>query len=98
MAGTRLCVSKPGGSGFAVHWTALIAAKRGYYADEGIDVDVVALGQAEGTRALLSGDVPIMRRGPDESIALIDAGADISIICGLIRRPPVTKRWRAQKC
>lgn len=89
MAGTRLRVSKPSGSGFAVHWTALLGDKLGLYADEGLDVDIVALSQADGTQALLSGDVPIMRRGPDESVALIGAGADISIVSGLIRRPPI---------
>jgi ABC-type nitrate/sulfonate/bicarbonate transport system substrate-binding protein len=85
----RITVSKPSGSGFAVHWTALLADRLGLYAEEGLEVEIVQLDQAEGTRTLLSGEVPIMRRGPDETIALIDRGAEIRIVAGLMRRSPI---------
>jgi ABC-type nitrate/sulfonate/bicarbonate transport system substrate-binding protein len=85
----RVAVSKPSGSGFAVHWTLLLADRLGFYRDEGLEVEIVQLDQAEGTRTLLSGEVPIMRRGPDETIALIDRGAEVRIVGGLMRRSPI---------
>ena len=85
----RVVVSKPSGSGFAVHWTALIGRRQGFYAGEGLDVEIVELNQADGTAALLSGEAPIMRRGPDEAIALIAQGAPLRVIAGLIRKSPI---------
>jgi ABC-type nitrate/sulfonate/bicarbonate transport system substrate-binding protein len=85
----RVAVSKPSGSGFAVHWTLLLAEKLGIYTQEGLEVEIVQLDQGEGTRTLLSGEVPVMRRGPDETIALIDRGAEIRIVAGLMRRSPI---------
>ncbi len=86
---TRVRVSKPSGSGFAVHWTALLAQQLGFYADEGLEVEIIALDQAAGTDALLAGDVPVMRRGPDESIALIAGGAPLRLVAGLVNKPPI---------
>ena len=82
-------MSKPGGSGFAVHWSALIAQRAGLYAAEGLEVEIVQLDQDAGTAALLSGEVPIMRRGPDETIAQIAAGAPLRLLAGLVRTPPI---------
>lgn len=82
-------VSKPSGSGFAVHWTAPIAEQLGFYADEGLEVEIVQLNQADGTAALVSGEVPIMRRCPDETVALIAGGAPLRIVAGLIGKSPI---------
>jgi ABC-type nitrate/sulfonate/bicarbonate transport system substrate-binding protein len=44
--------------------------------------------QDDQTRSLLSGATPVERRGPDEDIALIEAGHPVRIIAGLVRKPP----------
>jgi ABC-type nitrate/sulfonate/bicarbonate transport system substrate-binding protein len=85
----HLMVSKPRGSGFAVHWTALLAQRLGYDVDEGLDIEIVPLGQDEGTAALRSGAVPVMRRGPDETLADIAAGEPLALVAGLLVRAPI---------
>jgi ABC-type nitrate/sulfonate/bicarbonate transport system substrate-binding protein len=71
-----------------VHWTALIASAEGMYESEGLDVDLRWMDQDDQTKSLLSGATPVERRGPDEDLALIEAGQPIRIIAGLVRKPP----------
>jgi ABC-type nitrate/sulfonate/bicarbonate transport system substrate-binding protein len=70
-----------------VHWSALIAESRGFYIDEGLDVELCWMDQDEQTKSLLLGTTPVERRGPDEDIALIEAGHPVRIIAGLVRKP-----------
>jgi ABC-type nitrate/sulfonate/bicarbonate transport system substrate-binding protein len=71
-----------------VHWTALVAAARNLYEAEGLDVELRWMDHDDQTRSVLSGATPIERRGPDEDIALIEAGHPVRIIAGLVRKPP----------
>lgn len=82
----RLAVALPQHVG-PVHWSALIAQAEGLYAGEGLDVELRWMDQDDQTRSLLSGETPVERRGPDEDIALIDAGHPVRIIAGLVRKP-----------
>src|SRR5579875_1084853 len=70
-----------------IHWSALIAVSENFYRDEGLDVELRWMDQDDQTKSLLSGATPIERRGPDEDIALIEAGYPIRIIAGLVRKP-----------
>ncbi|HXP94546.1 MAG TPA: ABC transporter substrate-binding protein [Candidatus Binatia bacterium] len=70
-----------------VHWSALIAESENFYRDEGLDVELRWMDQDDQTKSLLSGATPVERRGPDEDIALIEAGHPIRIIAGLVRKP-----------
>lgn len=71
-----------------IHWTALIASAEGMYAAEGLDVELRWMDQDDQTKSLLSGATPVERRGPDEDLALIEAGHPVRIIAGLVRKPP----------
>jgi len=85
----KLRVSYTGGAGWVVNWPALCAAKLGLYADEGLDVTLEPRGQGDQTHGLISGEVPVERRGPDEDIVRIEEGAPVRIIAGLARKPPI---------
>jgi ABC-type nitrate/sulfonate/bicarbonate transport system substrate-binding protein len=85
----KVRVSYTGGAGFVVNWPALCAAELGFYGDEGVDVELVPQSQEEQTHGLISGETPIERRGPDEDIVRIEAGAPLRIVAGLARRPPI---------
>jgi ABC-type nitrate/sulfonate/bicarbonate transport system substrate-binding protein len=85
----KLRVSYTAGAGFVVNWPALLASSLGFYADEGLDVDLVPLSQAEQTAQLISGESPVERRGPDEDIVLIEQGQPLRIVAGLARKPPI---------
>ena len=85
----KLRVSYTGGAGFVVNWPALCALERGFYTDEGLDVELLPMSQDEQTHGLISGETPVERRGPDEDIVRIEAGAPLRIVAGLARRPPI---------
>jgi ABC-type nitrate/sulfonate/bicarbonate transport system substrate-binding protein len=85
---TKLRVAVPEHAG-PVHWTGLIAAAEGLYADEGLDVEQLRMDHDEQAAHLLAGDTPIERRGPDGDIVLIEAGHPVRIIAGLVRKPPL---------
>ena len=63
----KLRVSYTGGAGFVVNWPALCAIERGFYTDEGLDVELLPMSQDEQTHGLISGETPVERRGPDGS-------------------------------
>lgn len=86
----KLRISYTKGAGFGVNWPALCAREKGFYRDEGLDVELLPLTQEVQTAGLLSHDVPVERRGPDEDLVRIAAGAPLRIIAGLVRKPPVT--------
>lgn len=85
----QLRVSYTAGAGFVVNWPALCASKLGLYAEEGLDVTLVPLSQDAQTAGLVSGELPVERRGPDEDIVLMEAGAPLRIVAGLARKPPI---------
>ncbi len=89
LPGMKVRVSYTGGAGFVVNWPALCALERGFYADEGVEVELVPRNQEEQTHGPISGETPIERRGPDEDIVRIEAGAPVRIVAGLARRPPI---------
>lgn len=70
-----------------VHWSALISQAQRFYKKEGLDVELRWMDQDDQTKSFLSGATPVVRRGPDEDIALIEAGHPIRIIAGLVRKP-----------
>lgn len=72
-----------------IHWSALIAVAAGFYADEGLEVEHLHMEHDEQTERMLSGETPIEKHGADGDIALIEEGAPIRIIAGLVRKPPV---------
>lgn len=84
---TSLAIALPQHVG-PIHWTALIAQAQGFFTREGLDVELRWMDQDDQTKSLLSGATPVERRGPDEDLALIDAGHPIRIIAGIVRRPP----------
>jgi ABC-type nitrate/sulfonate/bicarbonate transport system substrate-binding protein len=85
----KLRVSYTGGAGFVVNWPALCALERGFYNDEGLDVELLPMSQDDQTNGLISGETPVERRGPDEDIVRMEAGAPLRIVAGLARRPPI---------
>lgn len=89
LPGMKLRVSYTGGAGFVVNWPALCALERGFYRDEGLDVELLPMSQDEQTHGLISGETPVERRGPDEDIVRMEAGAPLRIVAGLARRPPI---------
>jgi ABC-type nitrate/sulfonate/bicarbonate transport system substrate-binding protein len=86
----KLRVSYTAGAGFVVNWPGLCARERGFYREEGLEVELVPLYQAEQTSQLISGETPVERRGPDEDIVLIERGEPLRIVAGLARKPPIT--------
>jgi ABC-type nitrate/sulfonate/bicarbonate transport system substrate-binding protein len=70
-----------------VHWSALVGQSQGFYKKEGLDVDLRWMDQDDQTKSMLSGECAVERRGPDEDIALIEAGHPIRIVAGLVRKP-----------
>jgi ABC-type nitrate/sulfonate/bicarbonate transport system substrate-binding protein len=87
---TSVRVSYTAGAGFGVNWPGLCAREKGFYRAEGLDVELVPLDQDAQTQGLLSGELPIERRGPDEDIVRIANGAPLRIVMGLARKPPIT--------
>lgn len=85
----KLRVSYTGGAGWVVNWPALCAFELGFYAGEGLDVELLPRGQGDQTHGLISGEVPVERRGPDEDIVRIEEGAPVRIVAGLARKPPI---------
>ena len=85
----QLRVSFTEGAGFVLAWPALCARAYGHYAREGLDVDLIVRSEREQTDGLVSGEIPIARRGPDPQLRAIDAGAAVRTIAGLVCKPPV---------
>lgn len=83
-------MSMTAGAGFVLYWPALCARERGLYAAEGLEVSLVVLSEPDAGAALASGSIPFARRGPDPHVGVIDAGAPVALIGGLVAEPPVT--------
>jgi hypothetical protein len=85
-----LRVSFPNDAGYVLNWPAFCAKRLGYYAVEGLDVELIAMPSEQAqSDALLSGEIPFARRGPDPHLHLIDAGAPVAILASLLCRAPL---------
>ena len=67
---------------FAGSWgTAWIAKEAGYFADEGLDVELIRVGgSTRMVAALLGGSAPIIQAGASAALAATAAGSDVVII------------------
>jgi len=79
----RVTVSKPSGSGFAVHWTLLLADKLGLLPRR-VSRSRSSSRSGRGTRRCSRARCDHAAR-PDETIALIDRGAEIASLPRLMR-------------
>jgi ABC-type nitrate/sulfonate/bicarbonate transport system substrate-binding protein len=71
----------------AIGWPLLAAEQLGMYTDEDLDVTLVPSSYDELSEGVTSGSLPIIRRGPDADIVLMELGAPIRIVTGLVGRP-----------
>lgn len=67
---------------FAGSWaTAWIAKEAGYFADEGLDVELIRVGgSTRMVAAMLGGSAPIIQAGASAALAATAAGSDVVII------------------
>ena len=67
---------------FAGSWgTAWIAKEAGYFANEGLDVELIRVGgSTRMVAALLGGSAPIIQAGASAALAATAAGSDVVII------------------
>ena len=71
----------------AIGWPLLAADHLGFYDAEGLDVTLVPSSYDELSQGVVSGSLPIIRRGPDADIVLMERGEPIHIVAGLVDRP-----------
>jgi len=91
----QLRMSVTEGAGIVMAWPALCARAYGHYAREGLDVELVVLSESDATASLVSGAVPLARRGADPHLEVIDGGAPVRIVAGLVAKPPLQLFARA---
>lgn len=66
-----------------------IAQKKGFYAREGIEVDLIAIGRADlQLQALVTGDLHFALINPDGVIAVNEKGANLKIVAGSSNAAP----------
>ena len=85
----QLRMSFTDGAGYLFAWPALCARAGGYYEREGLEVELVLGSEGAGTEGLLSGAIPLARRSGDARLEVIDAGAPIRTIAGIVGKPPL---------
>jgi ABC-type nitrate/sulfonate/bicarbonate transport system substrate-binding protein len=85
----QLRMSLTEGAGYVFAWPALCARGAGYYEREGYEVEFVTGTETVATDGLLSGDVPLARRSGDAHLELIDAGAPVRVIAGIVGKAPL---------
>jgi ABC-type nitrate/sulfonate/bicarbonate transport system substrate-binding protein len=92
---THLRISCTDGAGYVLNWAALCGVARGFYRDEGLDVELVFQPEAEQTADLMRGAIDVARRGPDPHLDLVEARAPVRTIAGVLRRAPLYAYARA---
>ncbi|HZR97233.1 MAG TPA: ABC transporter substrate-binding protein [Chloroflexota bacterium] len=75
-------------SALGVYWVDYVGIDKGFYAQEGLTLDIVLTGASVGaTQALAGGSLDISNHSPDSAIIADEKGADIAIVGEEIARP-----------
>ncbi len=75
-------------SPLGTYWVDYVGIDKGFYAQEGLTLDIVLTGASVGaTQALAGGSLDISNHSPDSAIVADEKGADIAIVGEEIARP-----------
>src|SRR3954465_10959900 len=75
-------------SPLGTYWADYVGIDKGFYAQEGLTLDIVLTGASVGaTQALAGGSLDISNHSPDSAIIADEKGADIAIVGEEIARP-----------
>ena len=75
-------------SPLGTYWVDYIGIDKGFYAQEGLTLDIVLTGASVGaTQALAGGSLDISNHSPDSAIVANEKGADIAVVGEEIARP-----------
>ncbi len=75
-------------SPLGVYWVDYVGIDKGFYAQEGLTLDIVLTGASVGaTQALAGGSLDISNHSPDSAIIADEKGADIAVVGEEIARP-----------
>jgi ABC-type nitrate/sulfonate/bicarbonate transport system substrate-binding protein len=75
-------------SPLGTYWADYVGMDKGFYAQEGLTLDIVLTGASVGaTQALAGGSTDISNHSPDSAIVADEKGADIAVVGEEIARP-----------
>src|SRR5690349_2427996 len=75
-------------SPLGTYWVDYVGIDKGFYAQEGLTLDIVLTGASVGaTQALAGGSLDISNHSPDSAIVANEKGADIAVVGEEIARP-----------
>ncbi len=75
----------------ASYWPSFVAMNKGFFADQGIDIDIVLTeSSARGAQTIASGSVDISNHSPETTILAVEKGADLAIVGEEVSRPVYT--------
>src|SRR4051794_26481241 len=75
-------------SPLGTYWVDYVGIDKGFYAQEGLTLDIVLTGASVGaTQALAGGSLDISNHSPDSAIIADEKGADVAVVGEEISRP-----------